>query len=30
MGWDESGHPTAKKLAELGITRPHYETQPAA
>ena len=30
MGWDDIGHPTAEKLAELGITRPHYATQPAA
>jgi aldehyde:ferredoxin oxidoreductase len=30
MGWDETGHPTAEKLAELGITRPQYATQPAA
>ena len=30
MGWDDAGHPTAEKLAELGITRPQYATQPAA
>ena len=30
MGWDDVGHPTAEKLAELGITRPQYATQPAA
>jgi aldehyde:ferredoxin oxidoreductase len=30
MGWDDTGHPTAEKLAELGITRPQYATQPAA
>jgi aldehyde:ferredoxin oxidoreductase len=30
MGWDDTGHPTAEKLAELGISRPHYATQPAA
>ena len=30
MGWDDTGHPTAEKLAELGIIGPQYATQPAA
>jgi aldehyde:ferredoxin oxidoreductase len=30
MGWDDKGHPEAEKLAELGLTRPQYATQPAA
>jgi aldehyde:ferredoxin oxidoreductase len=30
MGWDSRGVPSAEKLAELGISRPLYATQPAA
>ena len=30
MGWDDTGHPTAEKLAELGLTRPQCASQPAA
>jgi aldehyde:ferredoxin oxidoreductase len=30
MGWDDTGHPTAEKLAELGISGPQCAAQPAA
>ncbi len=30
MGWDDTGHPTAEKLAELGIGGPQRAAQPAA
>jgi aldehyde:ferredoxin oxidoreductase len=30
MGWDDTGHPTAEKLAELAINGLQYAAQPAA
>ena len=30
MGWDEQGHPTPEKLAELGIFSPQYNQNSAA
>lgn len=30
MGWDDTGHPTAEKLAELELAQPQFATQPAA
>jgi aldehyde:ferredoxin oxidoreductase len=29
MGWDEQGHPTTNKLAELDIFAPHYNPNSA-
>jgi aldehyde:ferredoxin oxidoreductase len=30
MGWDDAGHPTAEKLAELGLSGLPFAAQPAA